>query len=86
MNNNITYGVVGTTIGTVGASLSVTELQAIISICVTVFGFIISVLIPLIIKIIKWFKKAKKDGKIDEDELDELQQIINEAKEKKQDE
>ena len=74
-------GVVGTAVGTIGASLSVTEVQAIISICVTVLGFIISVAIPGIIKLVKWWKKAKEDGKIDEQELDELGNILQDGKE-----
>lgn len=53
MTDRMMYGVVGTAVGAVGAGLSVTELQAIISICVTVLGFIISVAIPGIIKLVK---------------------------------
>ena len=78
-DSKLLYGFLGTAISGVGASLSVTELQAIISIIVTVLGFVISVLIPLVIKLVKWYKKAKKDGKIDEQELDELGQIINQG-------
>lgn len=54
MTDKMIYGVIGTAVGSVGASLSVTELQAIISICVTVLGFLISVAIPGIIKLVKW--------------------------------
>lgn len=79
VNESVTYGVVGTAVGAVGAGLSVNEIQAIVSICVTVFGFIISVLIPLGVKIFKWYKKSKKDGKITEDELDELGQIVSQG-------
>ena len=53
MTDKMMYGVVGTAVGAVGAGLSVNELQAIISICVTVLGFLISVAIPGIIKLVK---------------------------------
>lgn len=74
MNNidDLTFGVIGTAVGAVGAGLSITELQAIISIVVTVSGFIISVLIPLIIKLVKKIKAAKADGKIDENEMNDI--------------
>ena len=69
MTDKMIYGVIGTAVGSVGASLSVTELQAIISICVTIAGFLISVVAPLIIKLVKWYKKSKEDGKIDAENI-----------------
>ena len=74
MNNadQVTYGIVGTILSSIGISISATELQAIISIIVTVLGFTISVLIPLIIKLVKKIKKAKEDGKIDKEELEDI--------------
>lgn len=80
MNNVEQYGfgVLGTAVGAIGAGLSVTELQAIISICVTVAGFIISVLIPLIVKLVKKIKDAKEDGVITDEEKKD---IINTGKE-----
>lgn len=74
MNNidELSCGIGGTVLSAVGAGMSVTELQAIISIIVTVSGFIISVLIPLIIKLVKKIKKAREDGKIDKEELDDI--------------
>ena len=68
-HDQISYGVAGTTLGIIGASISVTELQAIISIIVTVAGFIISVLVPLIIKLVKKIRKAKEDGEITKEEI-----------------
>lgn len=70
--DQVTYGVVGTAVGAVGVGLSITELQAIISIIITVAGFIISVLVPLIIKLVKKIKAAKEDGKIDKDEMKDI--------------
>ena len=49
--DNIMVGILGTSVSAVGVGLSVNELQAIISIIVTIAGFIISVLIPLCVKL-----------------------------------
>lgn len=72
MNNvdDLALGVVGTTLSAIGAGLSINEIQAIISIVVTVFGFIFSVLIPLICKLIKKIKKAREDGEITQEEVE----------------
>ena len=92
-DDNLYIGLVGTAISATGASLSVTDLQAIISIIVTIAGFVISVLIPLGIKLINKIKAAKADGKIDKEEmediistgkemLDETKKVIDEVKDK----
>ena len=92
-DDKIIVGLLGTSISAVGASISVTDLQAIISIIVTVAGFIISVLIPLGIKLVNKIKEAKKDGKVDKEEmediistgkeiLDETKKVIDEVKDK----
>ena len=92
-DDNLYIGLVGTAISATGASLSVTDLQAIISIIVTIAGFVISVLIPLIIKLTNKIKAAKEDGKIDKEEmndiistgkeiLDETKKVIDEVKDK----
>ena len=91
--DKIMIGILGTSVSAVGAGLSVTELQAIISIIVTVLGFIISVLIPLCVKLYNKIKYAKEDGKIDKEEiedivstgkeiLDETKKVIDEVKDK----
>ena len=91
--DKIMMGILGTTLSAVGAGLSVTDVQAIISIIVTVLGFIISVLIPLIIKLVNKIKDAKADGKVDKEEmediistgkeiLDETKKVIDEVKDK----
>ena len=91
--DKIMVGLLGTSVSAVGAGLSVTELQAIISIIVTVAGFIISVLIPLLAKLYNKIMKAKEDGKIDKEEmkdiastgkeiLDETKKVIVEVKDK----
>ena len=71
-DDNLYIGLVGTAISATGASLSVTDLQAIISIIVTIAGFVISVLIPLGIKLVNKIKAAKADGKIDKEEMEDI--------------
>ena len=82
-DDKIMCGIVGTAVGTAGAGMSVTEIQAIVSIIVTVLGFIISVLIPLCIKLYHKIKDAKEDGVITKEELDDIastgKEIINES-------
>ena len=91
--DNIMVGLLGTSVSAVGVGLSVNELQAIISIIVTIAGFIISVLIPLCVKLYNRIKSAKEDGKIDKEEmediastgkeiLDETKKVIDEVKDK----
>lgn len=83
--DKILVGILGTSISAVGAGMSVTELQAIISMIVTVAGFIISVLIPLCVKLYHKIKDAKKDGKIDKEEMKDImstgKEIVDETKE-----
>ena len=83
-DDNLYIGLVGTAISATGASLSVTDLQAIISIIVTIAGFVISVLIPLCIKLSNKIKAAKEDGKVDKEEMKDIlstgQEILEETK------
>lgn len=68
-NDRIICGLAGTMVSATGASLSVGELQSIISIVITILGFIISVLIPLTIKLVKKIKDAKADGVVTKEEI-----------------
>ena len=83
--DKILVGLLGTSVSAVGAGLSVTELQAIISMIVTVAGFIISVLIPLCVKLYHKIKGAREDGKIDKEEMKDImstgKEIVDETKE-----
>jgi predicted membrane-bound spermidine synthase len=83
MDDKVMYGIIGTAVGATGAGLSVTELQAIISIIVTITGFVISVLIPLIMKLVKKIKAAKEDGVITKEEMEDIastgKEIIDET-------
>lgn len=84
MDDKMLFGLTGTAVSAAGAGLSVTEIQAIVSIVVTVLGFIISVFVPLCIKLYQKIKKAKEDGKIDKEELDDIvetgKEIVDETK------
>lgn len=71
-NHDYIYGIIGTALGSIGVGLSINELQAIISIIVTILGFTISVLIPLIIKLVMKIKKAKEDGVITKEEIEDI--------------
>ena len=70
-------GMFGTAISAVGAGLSVTELQAIVSIIATVIGLLITIMTGVVIPVIKKWKKAKEDGKVT---IDETIDIIETAK------
>ena len=82
--DQMTAGILGTMVSAVGAGLSVTDMQAIISIIVTVAGFIISVLIPLFAKLYNKIMSAKEDGKIDKEEMEDIastgKEIVDETK------
>ena len=82
--DNLHIGIAGTMVSAAGAGLSVTDLQAIISIIITVAGFVISVLIPLLLKLAAKIKAAKEDGKIDKKEMKDIlstgQEILDETK------
>lgn len=82
-DDKIMCGIVGTAVGAAGAGMSVTEIQAIVSIIVTVLGFIISVLVPLCIKLYNKVKDAKADGKITKEEIDDIastaKEIVDES-------
>lgn len=68
-DNRIIAGLCGTAVSATGASLSVGEIQSIVSIVITVLGFLISVFIPLCVKLVKKITEAKKDNVITKDEL-----------------
>ena len=69
-------GIVGTAVSAAGTGLAISEVQAVISIIITVAGFIISVVIPFILKIIKKVKDAKADGHITEEEAKDIMNTV----------
>ena len=62
----------GTFVSALGATMSINEVQALISIIVTIIGFLITLTTSVIIPLIKNIKNAKKDGKITNKELDKI--------------
>lgn len=78
MNNQekLACGITGTILSAVGSALAIEHIQAVISIIVTVLGFIISVLIPTIMKVYSKIKKAKEDGVITKEELQDITDTI----------
>lgn len=75
-------GLVGTAVSAAGTGLAISEVQAVISIVITVLGFIISVVVPFIMKLIHKIKEAKKDGHITEEEAkDIMNTVIEDGKE-----
>lgn len=76
ISDDVACGITGTALGAVGTGLSVNEIQAIVSICVTVLSFFIGVLIPVIVKIVKKIKKAKEDGVITKEEVKEIKDTV----------
>ena len=83
MDDRMALGLLGTAVSATGAGLSVTEIQAIVSIIVTILGFVISVLVPLFMKLYVKIKKAKEDGKITKEEAEDIastgKEIIDET-------
>ena len=77
-SDRLLCGVVGTAVSAAGTGLAISDVQAIISIVITIAGFIISVLIPLIMKLIHKIKEAKKDGKLSKEELDDITSTVKE--------
>ena len=71
-------GVVGTAVSAAGTGLAINEVQAIVSIVITIAGFIISVLIPLIMKLIHKIKAARQDGKLTKEEVDDIASTVKE--------
>lgn len=78
-DDRLLCGIVGTAVSATGAGLSVNELQAIVSIVVTIAGFVIGVLIPVILKIIKKIREAKEDGVITDEEKKEIIDTISDG-------
>ena len=77
-SDKLMCGVVGTAVRAAGTCLAINEIQAVVSIVITIAGFIISVLIPLIMKLIHKIKAAKSDGKLTKEEVDDIASTVKE--------
>lgn len=68
MKQEILEGLFGTSLSAIGTVMQTNEMLQTISLCITIIGgFISLILIPLL----TWWRKAKKDGKITEEEFKE---------------
>lgn len=84
MEDRILCGVVGTVVSGSGVA-AIAESENLwysrIGFAITVLGFIISVVVPFILKIVKKVKDAKADGKItDEEAKDIMNTVIEDGK------
>ena len=66
--DNMWSGMLGTAFTTLGATLSLDEIQKIVSIVVTIIGAIFTF---IIMPLINWYRESKKDGKITKEEISE---------------
>ena len=79
MNNNgngqVVGGIFGTILSGLGTAIQTNDLLQMISLCITIIGTLLTIVMALV----NWFHKAKKDGKIDEKELEEGIGIIKDG-------
>lgn len=74
-NGQVVGGIFGTILSGIGTGLQTNELLQTISLCLTILGALLTIIMALV----NWFRKAKKDGKIDEKELEEGISIIKDG-------
>ena len=76
MKRELIGGAVGTLLSATGTALQTQEVLQIISLCITILGAIISM---IILPLLTWYKNAKKDGKITEDAIKEGAETLKEG-------
>ena len=84
-DDKIMMGICGTIVSATGTGMtqvSINDIQSIVGIIVTISGFVISVLIPLVMKLVKKIKDAKADGKITKDEIEDITSTVKEIVDK----
>lgn len=70
--NDKACSVIASILATIGLSLSVGELQQLISLIATCFSFGMNIIILIVIPFIKKVKKALSDGKLTIDEVEDI--------------
>lgn len=75
--NVILGGAVGTFLSAFGATISITQLQAIFSLIATVIGLVITLVSGVIIPLIKHIRSAKLDGRVTNEELDIIKKDLD---------
>ena len=68
MKQEILEGLFGTSLSAIGTVIQTNEMLQTISLCITIIGGFISL---ILIPILTWWRKAKSDGKITKEELKE---------------
>lgn len=81
-----TAGATGTAVSAAGFALSVTQLQAILSLTATIIGLVITVATSIVIPVIHKIIEAKKDGKITKDEAIDIVDTAKDGLDKVKDE
>lgn len=76
MNDKTIFGILGTAVSGIGTAIQTNEVLQIISLCITILGGIVSL---MIIPLLNWYKNAKSDGKITKDEIKEGTKIIQDG-------
>lgn len=76
MKRELIGGVIGTLLSATGTALQPQEVLQIISLCITILGAIISM---IVLPLLTWYKNAKKDGKITSDEIKEGVETLQEG-------
>ena len=72
MNKETLGGVGGIMISALGTGIQTNELLQTISLCLTIIGTIITIVMALL----NWWNRSKKDGKIDKEEAKEGLDIV----------
>lgn len=68
MKQEVLEGLFGTSLSAIGTVIQTNELLQTISLCITIIGGFISL---ILIPILTWWRKAKQDGKITKEEINE---------------
>ena len=71
-----TGGIIGTGLSAIGTAMQTSEVLQVISLCITIIGALISM---VIIPLLTWYKKSKQDGKITIDEVIEGGKTLQEG-------
>lgn len=72
MNKETLGGVGGIMISALGTGIQTNELLQTISLCLTIIGTVITIVMALL----NWWNRSKKDGKIDKEEAKEGLDIV----------
>ena len=72
-------GIIGSGVSGIGSTISMDQLDRILSISCSILGIVITIVVAIIIPLFRWWKKAKADGKITKEELEEGKNILQQG-------